>query len=239
MKGTDFLIRPQAGVIPKDKFGRTASMASTVTNQDIWAVSGLYKGFDCVAAETVSFVSNNAADVGVEVTIEGLDANWDIQQETVTLNGTTPVVSTLSFIRAARGFVSGSQAAVGSITFNQSVTTANTLGVINPEYQQTNICAFTVPNGYRCVVTSATARLGRLNGAAGSVEIAFKRRDFGKVFRAFRTIVVTTSQAYYHDYQNGFSFGEKTDICARVISVSDNSSYVTAEFEYLLLQTEL
>jgi hypothetical protein len=59
------------------------------------------------SAGTISVVSDSASDTAVTVVISGLDANFVKQTESVALNGTTPVVTTKSFLR------------INSVTTNQ------------------------------------------------------------------------------------------------------------------------
>ena len=69
-----------------------------------------------LAASTVSVVSNSASDTGANYTVvvKGETADGDVQIETVTLNGTTPVATTTSFVHVL--------AASKSRTFNGTLS---------------------------------------------------------------------------------------------------------------------
>lgn len=228
-------IKSHPFITSRDKFGRTLVLGSADTNEDVWEGGGEYSGFNATSGETISLVSTSTSDVGVIVELQGLDGDYNYQTEQVTLNGTTAVTSTLSFIRCGRGFVAGSQACVGTITFNQSVTTANVFGVILPDFQQTNTACFTVPNGYSCLITQIDMSMARTGGTAGSALAALYRRNNGGVFRAFRAVTLTTSYPYAPLIQGGILFAEKTDIKAKILDISDNGSYFKAELEYFLI----
>lgn len=89
------------------KFGRNSDQDSGDLPADIWdggGGGGAYTGFPVSDSETVELLSSSASDSNT-VFIEGLDADWEVQSETVTLNGTTPVASpyqehTAEFIEA-------------------------------------------------------------------------------------------------------------------------------------------
>ena len=70
----------------------------TAAAENIWAAGGLYTFPP--AAETFSIVSTSALDNGVtpstgarSVRVQGLDAAWAEAEQTVVLNGTTPVIT--------------------------------------------------------------------------------------------------------------------------------------------------
>lgn len=83
-------------------------------------------------AETMDVQSDNAADTSTgtgarAIKIVGLDANWDKITEDVTMNGTTAVTTTNTFIRILRAFViqSGTyQSPTGVNTGNITITSA-------------------------------------------------------------------------------------------------------------------
>lgn len=67
------------------------------------------------AEQNLSFVSTSASDTAVSILIVGLDENYEIVQEVVALNGTTPVVTTGSFFRI-NDLITASGNAVGDVT---------------------------------------------------------------------------------------------------------------------------
>lgn len=89
----------------------------------IWNVGGTFN--DLSAAQTIDLVSDAATDdvgsTGAEkVTIYGLDASYELQEEEVDMDGTTPVTSTLLFL-----FVNSLKATqVGGSGRNAGVITA-------------------------------------------------------------------------------------------------------------------
>jgi hypothetical protein len=103
----DFLLEVAKGNVPGhshiNKFGDNPT---TTEGDDVWGGGGVYV-FYPTAGIDVDIVSTNAEVNGaIQVTIQGLDSNWDPQEQTVTLNGTTPVqVPTNTYIRLFRAWV--------------------------------------------------------------------------------------------------------------------------------------
>lgn len=111
-------------------------------------------------AATISVVSSSANDTATgtgarTVRITALDANFDTFQETVTLNGTTPVTTTATALRVQRMQVLTS----GSGIYNDGDITATIDGgFVNGIAAGFNIeqsAHWTVPNGYALLVNNA------------------------------------------------------------------------------------
>jgi len=218
------------------KFGATKVLQSTATNEAIWQSGGDYTGFPA-ETETLSIVSASASDTAKTLTIQGLDANFDSIEETVTLTGQTPVLTTKAFHRAPRAFISSGAVNVGDITINHSTTTANVFAVLPATYGQSQVCAFTVPNNCNCLIKGLDFRLSRTSGAAGSALLSFRVRQFGESFFRARSIgtITNNSAGGGVKYAGGILLPEKTDIKVIIEEISDNATYFTGEIEYLLL----
>ena len=105
----------------EDKFGYYASVGTALT--DIWNTGGV-RGWG-TSAESLEVLSSSTNDTAAgngarQVTIYGLDANWEEQETVVTLNGTSAVSVATTFIRTHRALVtqrgSYSSANDGTIT---------------------------------------------------------------------------------------------------------------------------
>ena len=104
-------------------FGENLDIDSITTPETVWGQGGLY--VFPTAADTCSIVSTSAQDTVTTGTgawhllLEGLNSNYMEQYETIVLNGTTPVISSLRYLRinSARIIYSGtSKVNVGNIT---------------------------------------------------------------------------------------------------------------------------
>lgn len=99
-----------------------------------------------VSAGAVRIWSSSASDTNIVVNIFGLDENYDLQTETVTLtNGTTGVLTTKSFLRI-NSIVSTTNA-VGTISCGNTGKTA-TYALIPIGTTRSSMTIYTVPNGY-------------------------------------------------------------------------------------------
>ena len=145
-----------------NKFGRNDSVGTTF--EDIWTTGGNYNFL--TTAQTLEAISSSLNDdstgTGARViTIEGLDANGDIIEEDITMNGTVATTATtLSFFRINRAFVKDcgtyGGANFGDITIRVSgggSTLANIIGTGTIDtatygYGQSQLGVYTVPNGY-------------------------------------------------------------------------------------------
>ena len=109
-----------------------------------------------LTAESSDNTDDKVSGVGAHtVVIYGLDANFQNVQESVTLNGTTPVATTASFIRVNRVSVATVGAYGGINTGNISVKHGTDLLAYVPAgYGTTQQVIYTVPAGYTAVVES-------------------------------------------------------------------------------------
>jgi hypothetical protein len=151
------------------KFGMNPSVASGT--EDVWGEGGVLVW--PTTAGQVSVVSTSTADDGSpagtgahEVTIQGLDADYEEIQETVTLNGTTPVLTTASFLRANRMFIGE----VGSSDTNVGIIRASIGGNVQEsilaEQGQSAVTHFTVPAGKSFIINYYSVGVGRMAGSS-------------------------------------------------------------------------
>lgn len=246
---SDFFLNVAKGLIPGHSLiHKYGSVPNVDTNDDwvaVWGgAKGPYLGFNATAAEIATVVSNNVNDASGgtgarTVTVSGLDADWLDQTETVTMNGTTPVDTVGSYIRLFRAYVeeSGSgETNEGEITIAQKVTTAVVFGTIEPEYGQSNICAYTIPANKTAYLYSWDASIN--GNANASLEVRSRRRKFGKSFRITeeRTLLGAGTSYERRDYKlPKNSTPPKTDLIIEVNSDSNNNA-ASASFDLLLVE---
>jgi hypothetical protein len=127
-------------------FGYSASIGNTSTPQTIWegANNATQNNYTYLStASQLTLVSTNASDTGV-VFVSGLDSNFNLLSETITLTGTSAVTTVNSYLRV-NGLYYTNGTNVGTITAKVSTTT---YGYINPGIGQSQSAVYTVPNGY-------------------------------------------------------------------------------------------
>lgn len=151
------------------KFG--VNPAVTAATQDIWGQGGTLLWPD--AAGTVSVVSTSTDDDGDpagigahEVTIQGLDSNYLEVQETVTLNGTTPVVTTQTFLRANRMFVGECGSNDSNVGIIRASIGGNVQESILAGQGQSAVALYTVPADKYFVIDYYSVGVGRMAGSS-------------------------------------------------------------------------
>ena len=143
------------------KFGRADITTGWV---DIWTPGTVYP-FPTTAS-TLEAISSDVNDTSAgsgarTITVEGLDASWDIQTETITMNGTSASTATSgSFIRVYRAWVatSGTYGTLsaggnaGTITIRVASAGATLAEIAllpngaTPGSGQTEMAIYTIPN---------------------------------------------------------------------------------------------
>jgi hypothetical protein len=140
-----------------NKFGHNSD---TDAGDDVWGGGGIYP-FYPTAAVAVDAVSTSAEDGAggstgaLQIIVQGLDSNWDEQQETVVLNGLGVVQLSNTYIRLFRAWVheaGSSNSNIGDITVYARATgsgvTIGDVGIfIGATDGQTLHTLYTIPNG--------------------------------------------------------------------------------------------
>lgn len=172
------------------KFGHNPDVGAV--EEDVWDGGGVYTGW-ITAAETVDIVSDDANDDAggtgaLTVQIYGLDASFAEQNETLTMDGVTPVTSSGTYIRIFRAVVrtAGSQGENdGTITVD-GTTSGAVLAKILPLMNQTLMALWTVP-------ASKTAYLTHFYAATSSnkaTEVLLRVRPENEVFHVNKLVTI-------------------------------------------------
>lgn len=229
------------------KFGWTGPVGSSDGPLDVWSGGGDYTGQpveDPSAAATVDVVSDNIEDDGVALltgahTAElfGLNELGIAITEIVTLNGLTPVTSTKRFHRLNRVIIrtAGSTGVnVGEVEVSRTGAPLIVFAQVVPDINQSQVACYTIPADKFGLMTNLWVSLGLQNGNSGSGGTTFRVRPPGGVY--------STTRNYY--LTDGASTNQNTipqklnpldDIKVRVLNISDNNTYFTAEFDILLV----
>lgn len=227
-----------AGRMLVNKYGSNTDVDAA---EDIWNVGGDYTGWPA-AADTVTVVSSSASDTSAgtgarTVKIFGLDSNFALQEETLTLNGTTPVATTNLYTRIYRAFVvtagSGTTNA-GTISVRQTNTAANVFLQITAGIGQSQTTSYTVPAGYTGYLIQYQSQL--LDTTTNDATIAIKYREFGGAVRMQRSFAIDTSSQYTNQIYGGLRFPEKTDFVFRALSVSNANANISITWDMILVK---
>jgi hypothetical protein len=144
------------------------------TQATVWNPGGIYVYPSTAQVMVVASTSANDAAAGTgarTVVVQGLDANYNQIQETVTLNGQTGVNTTNSFLRVTHMYVATAGtglAAAGTISVGTGTVTAGVPAVVYLNYLKQSgatSAIWTVPAGYTAYITAIQSSSG--NATAG------------------------------------------------------------------------
>lgn len=193
------------------KFGYNSAVGAS--EEDVWLAGGTKTLLS--SAETMDIASSSANDTSAgtgarTVYIEGLDGDYLAASETVTLNGTSDVTTTNSYIRVHRMYVAtagSGNGAAGTITATAS-SSAVTQAQMTGEDNQTLQAIYTVPAN-KCLIFREYYASTPQND---SMELYFKIRTPGS--NVWRTqLHFQVYETYFrHECANGVIFQPKTDL---------------------------
>jgi len=245
------ITQPQSHQIAEGRIGGKSSIykfgRGTVTTTDsiIWDGGGDmvdYKGF-VTAATTVDVYSSSVNDDGPsgthahDVRIFGLNENWEEISEDITLNGTSKVTSSNTYLRVFRAFIlSGNNIFVpndGDITIEKTGDTTTVFAKVLSGLGQTHMAIYTIPANHIGLVLNADANTGQ----GKSVVAKLRARDntvSDSVFlvKASRDIF---ENSFVRNYSIPRKFSEKTDLMMTA-AASVGSVEVSSSFEILLIK---
>ncbi len=241
-------VRGQYGenILPLSKYGKSASLSANI-EEDVWTQGGALTYL--ASAETMNIVSTDVDDTASGtgariVTIHGLDADYNLIQEDVILNGTTNVLTTKSYLRVYKLLAIDA----GSSFHNEGIITATSSVSTTVQAEMDALVStsegthFTIPAGYTGFQTDIHYSVFRAVGGSGAKTV--------EVRLCSRNPVAGTSRCVTQElYKLGLStsgnsivqeesiiprvFQEKTDIFYR--SVSETSGTIATVFYDMIL----
>ena len=241
-----------------NKFGRTFNV-DAATPTDVWdganddtgdfdeALWGATAG---ITPQTYYIKSTNANDVDTtgtgmrQVFIQGLDDGYDLQSETVELDGTNNVETENEYTRIFRMYGTS----WGSTGVNAGILTATgtepggiAMASIGAGNNQTLMACYTIPNGYTGYLCSYYASLLRANPSSASVELQLLTRpnadsaNSGYQIKHVLGLYVNGASYWKHCFDTPLALAAKTDVVCRTASGSDNNMTVSAGFGIILV----
>ena len=230
-----------AGYSSVEKFGRNPNVATNI--ETVWEYGGIY---EYLTTASQIFIYSASSDDGVgqigaiKVTVQGLDENYNIISEELTVNGAG---STLTFFRVYRAFITDA----GSSGYNKGhliiSTQSSGAGIVLADiggdgtganfvgYGQTMLALYTVPAGKTAYVTQWTIGNGNYNTSCS----AFLRSRV-----PFNGFVMTTSDTmavsggfHVKNYSIPLKFVEKSDI--EIQAFNGGGTIVSSTFNIILV----
>jgi hypothetical protein len=223
-----------------DKSGATAQMGVTPeTMTTVWGGTGLYpwNTFTGTGAKIyIKSVTNDPKVQGKSVTIEGLDSNYDILIETVTLHATdttTPVSTVNNFYRTNKMYLSGAN--TNSLPHDYNIelrygsSSGTLVGQMNAPWGRGQNCFYTVPRGHEGFVLSINGNSGKADEITSSLWF----HPYGGTWtlqKSFKFI----SGMFDHNFRTPLRITEKSDVEIRAYALVE-SSRIGTEFQMLVL----
>lgn len=228
----EFYLDVSRGAIPNafsiHKFGANFDIDQNTDPESVWTGGGLYPWSSLASAQTIYCISTSASDTATLI-IEGFDANYNEQTETVTLTGTTAVTTSNTFIRVFR-MTYEDGANVGDITARVTSGTGTVVAKIDAGYAQTLMAVYTIPAGFTGYMLALDATID----GTKTCQVFMYHRLVAKPFRIAH--VAESTGHYRYDFKTPLKLPEKTDVDIRVDLVSGNDARVTANFDIVLLK---
>ena len=165
------------------------------------------------SATSMNVFSSSASDVGANVLISGLNANYNPITEYVTLNGTSNVATSQQFLR-----VNSMQLVTpptGQITNIGTVTMKNAanIAMIAPQVGRMENSWYTVPAGYSLYVRNINIFSGETKTGATPTWFYYRVKNHNNVTGMHYTVLTTSFQNEYKvERTNPVRYIEKSDI---------------------------
>lgn len=253
----DFLIEVQKGNVDKHsiihKFSANDDVDPGNTPEDIWNAGGMLVWQE--AAQTVSIVSDNAADDGNpdsnlgahKVLILGLSPTFVLDQEEVTMEGLTPVLTTKLFIRVYRmvvtqvGTYHGANIGTITATFSSTTDVAAVIG-LNPDglgVGQTQMSHFTVPAATKAYLLSVHQHVDTAKMATITMFQMPNADDVVAPFTGAARRVLTFAGLKDESPllpRSPLKFVAQTDLWFRAEAVDTVNTAVSVDYELLLVE---
>ena len=210
------------------KYGFNPTVSSV--EETIWDGGGIYPY--PTSAAPLGVVGTSTTD-NSQITVVGLDADYNEVSNIVTLNGTTTVTTSASYIRSYRAYVSDDNEPAGDVYIRHS---GDLVSQISSGENQTLMAVYTVPAGYTLFLARGTISTST-EGTNQIVTGRLKARNFGGVMRT-QAVVVMNNQFIDFKWETPLGIPEKTDLEATAVVSKSQDNAVAATFEGYLVKNE-
>lgn len=207
----------------------------TTANIPVWEVAGAYTyPASATAMHLVSTVNTGGDKTGTTVLISGLDSTYTPISETLTLDGTTVVVTTKSYLRIqsiSLASVTGGANPTGTITL-KDLTNTTVYAQINPSIGRSQMSIYTVPAGY----TFYLSRIDAYTSANGSSADWVQYRNVNTTSSGVTTLTQQApfTNVYHAQRVMPRPFAEKTDMQLQAKTSANTHAVSIAAEGYLI-----
>lgn len=211
----------------------------TTANTPVWEVAGAY-AYPAAATtmHLVSTVNTGGDKTGTTILISGLDSTYTPISEALTLDGTTVVVTTKSYLRIQSigvSSVTGGVSPTGTITL-KDLTNTTVYAQINPSTGRSQMAIYTVPAGY----TFYLSRIDAYTSANGFTADWVQYRNVATTVDGVTTLSQQApfTNTYHAQRVMPRAFAEKTDIQLQA-KTSANTHAVSIAAEGFLVKNAI
>ena len=205
------------------KFGLNTAVGTSF--ETIWDGNNTYTYPSSAGTATVTS-SNTSADNAGTVEVEGLDANYDVATETITIGGSAGSTSFIRVYRAVMKTANTGNANVGDITITVSSTA---VAKIQAGYGQSLMCVYTVPRNHIAYLMQID--IGSSKDLENEIRFITKEISNGNVWNT-RAFITTRGGFMEKNYVIPVKISEKTDI--ELIAKASATSSISGGFELVL-----
>lgn len=235
----DFLMNVGFGLVPGGGYTRVAALGNnpdidTATiPEDIWTGGGVYPWMTAATAlEIVSSSANDAAaGTGARtVVINGLDIDYVVVTQTITLNGITPVAVPTNLFRINSALITSAGSGkvnAGDLTIRDAGA-GTTRAIIPLGYGITRQSIYTVPAGSTLQVISQFFGFNEVAGGNKFARFATYIQSPNGFYRLPLELAIGDEPPYRHDGIPGIILPEKTDFALRCTAISSENVNLTA-----------
>ena len=217
------------------KFGANFDVDNNSEPETVWTGGGLYPWSALNVAKTLYILSNDSNEEGT-VELQGLDEDYNVVTETVTLNGSTAVTTLNTFLRVYRMiYTDAGGGNVGVITARVDSPSGTVVAQIEGVLSQTLMCVYTVPAGYTAYMMAVDFSVQKNKDA----QVLMMQRTFNTNNFRIAHMAEVYESTYRYDFPIPLPLPEKTDLELRTDNVETNNTRVTSNFTMVLVNNEL
>ena len=214
------LVQNYTGV---NKFGLNTAVGTSF--ETIWDGNNTYT-YPSSAGTATATSSDTASDNTGTVEIQGLDSNYDLATETITIGGSA---STTSFIRVFRAVLKTANTGTSNVGVISITVSSTTVAQIRAGYGQTLMCVYTVPRKHNAYLMQLD--VGSSKDLENEIRFITKEIDNGNVFNT-KAFITTRGGFIEKNYAVPVVIPEKTDI--ELIAKASATSAVSGGFELFI-----
>ena len=205
------------------KFGYNSAVSTSF--ETIWDGNNTYT-YPSSAGTATATSSDTASDNNGTVEIQGLDSNYDLATETITIGGSA---STTSFIRVFRARMKTANTGTGNVGVISITVSSTTVAKIRAGYGQSLMAIYTVPRNKRAYLMQLD--VGSSKDLENEIRFITKEISNGNVWTT-KAFITTRGGFIEKNYAYPVMMPEKTDI--EIIAKASATSSVSAGFEMFI-----